>query len=102
MTEDKRKKEWCCSLDKTSDKIICGKVIESSPDNKTLTAKHFTSSNKGKQDLTTLTQCQGCDLNKSKNPLSNMCLYKKPKKDMITPKYLAGKKDTRRENRNIL
>ena len=92
LTEDKRKKEWCCSLDKTSNRIIWGKVIESSSDGKTLIAKHFTSSNGGKKDLTILTQCQGCNLNKSKDPLLNMCLYKKQKKDMITPKYLAKKK----------
>ena len=92
ITKDRRKLEWCCSLEKNRDRIIWGKIIKKSLDERALTIKHFNSANKGNKDHMTLSPCQGCALNDSEELTPNTCTYKDHRKNLTSPIYLRNKK----------
>ena len=86
---DKRKKEWCCSLDDDSN-IIWGRIYEKK--DREILVKHHTSENK-KEESTELIQYQGCNI-KNTQILDEPCIFKTYRKNLIGCSFINNNKTT--------
>jgi ribonuclease HI/endonuclease/exonuclease/phosphatase family metal-dependent hydrolase len=87
ITSDKRKKEWCCSLDK-NDNVVWGRTYKK--ENNEIIVKHYISKNK-KKEGTELTQCQGCNI-KNIQITDEPCTFRTDKKKLIGCRYINNSK----------
>src|SRR5438552_4936109 len=87
ITRDKRKKEWCCSLDRNNN-VVWGRIQEKRGGE--ITVKHYISKDGGNES-TKFTQCQDCS-NKNVQATTGSCLFKTRRKNLIGCKYLNDNK----------
>ena len=93
ISEDKRKKEWCCSLDK-NDNVVWGKIQEKKDRERIV--KHYTSRNIG-EEITEFTRCQGCSIQNIQT-MGEECIFRIHKKDLIGCRYLNNSKALKGDN----
>jgi len=97
ISNDKRKKEWCCSFD-TNENIIWGKILKKLNNTSVLIQYYIITSN-SKLETSTLLKCEGCKKNTSVT--DHKCIIKIKKRESLEVKLTKKKTNNMTNKLNI-